>query len=409
MGGNQVAKPFCTVRKPVGDVQDASSADFHSLDTLIPAGNDISDPQRESKRLVPFTAAIEFPARGSVRVSQPARIMDLYKRRTLSRFSSGTDHFVTVFKTGRQSYQIHLLPHILSRGWKWKLQILPSCANYVRMRGKVFLCFLEIGIESIMAIGLIIIGDEIMSGKRSDQHFPNVVQILKERGLGLDWARYVGDEPERIVSVLRETFSGSDIVFCCGGIGSTPDDHTRQCASIALGKPLELHPEARIKIIERMVETAKDPSRVDVDSPDNVRRPKMGEYPAGSRIIPNPVNRIPGFSYGTHYFVPGFPQMAKAMISWALDTYHRPLFHQTEYAEKSVVVYGAVEAKMTPLMEKIEALCPAVRVFSLPHMGNTRLSNYVEMGVKGKPENLEQPFRMLIAGLDEIGAKYQLN
>lgn len=260
-----------------------------------------------------------------------------------------------------------------------------------------------------MAIGLIIIGDEIMSGKRSDQHFPNVVQILKERGLGLDWARYIGDEPERIVAVLRETFASSDIVFCCGGIGSTPDDHTRQCASIALGKPLELHPEAKIKIVERMAETAKDPAHIDIDSPDNVRRLKMGEYPAGSRIIPNPVNRIPGFSYGTHYFVPGFPQMAKAMISWALDTYHRAIFHQTEHGEKSVVVYGAVEAKMTPLMEKIEILCPSVKVFSLPHMGNTRLSNYVEMGVKGAPENLEKSFRMLIAGLDEIGAKYQLN
>lgn len=134
----------------------------------------------------------------------------------------------------------------------------------------------------------------------------------------------------------------------------------------------------------------------------------MGEYPTGSKILPNPVNRIPGFSYGTHYFVPGFPQMAKAMIEWALDTYHHSLFHQTEYAEKSVVVYGAVEAKMTPLMEKIESLFPAVKVFSLPHMGNTRLSNYVELGVKGQPDKLDQAFSMLVNGLDEIGAKYQL-
>ncbi len=259
-----------------------------------------------------------------------------------------------------------------------------------------------------MAIGLIIIGDEIMSGKRSDQHFPNVVQILRERGLGLDWARYLGDEPERIVSVLRETLASSDIVFCCGGIGSTPDDHTRQCASIALDRPLELHPEAKIKIYERIADTARNPDRVNYHSPDNVRRLKMGEYPAGSRIIPNPVNKIPGFSWGTHYFVPGFPQMAKAMIAWALDTYHHALFHQVEYDEKSVVVYGAVEAKMTPLMEKIEARFPSVKVFSLPHMGNTRLSNYVEMGVKGHPENLEDSFRMLIDGLDEIGAQYRL-
>ena len=285
-------------------------------------------------------------------------------------------------------------------------RMLSSGVIYVRMRDRFFCVFPRIRDEWIMAIGLIIIGDEIMSGKRSDQHFPNVVQILRERGLGLDWARYLGDEPERIVSVLRETFASSDIVFCCGGIGSTPDDHTRQCASIALGKPLELHPEAESKIRERIADTATDRNRIDYDSPDNVRRLKMGEYPAGSKIIPNPVNKIPGFSYGTHYFVPGFPQMAKAMIAWALDTYHGTLFHQVEYGEKSVVVYGAVEAKMTPLLEKIEACFPTVRVFSLPHMGNTRLSNYVEMGVKGHPDSLDDSFRMLLDGLDEIGAQY---
>ena len=64
---------------------------------------------------------------------------------------------------------------------------------------------------------------------------------------------------------------------------------------------------------------------------------------------------------------------------------------------------------MTPLLEKIEACFPTVRVFSLPHMGNTRLSNYVEMGVKGHPNSLDDSFRMLLDGLDEIGAQYHLD
>ena len=260
-----------------------------------------------------------------------------------------------------------------------------------------------------MAIGLIIIGDEIMSGKRSDQHFSNVVRILGERGLNLDWARYLGDEPERIIATLKETFASRDIVFCCGGIGSTPDDHTRRCASLALGKSLVLHPQAKARICERIAETAPDPDHVDYRSPDNLRRLKMGEYPEGASIIPNPINRIPGFSYGTHYFVPGFPQMAQAMIAWALDTYHRDLFHRRAYAEKSVIVYGAMEARMTPLMEGIEARYPTVKVFSLPHMGNTRLSNYVEMGVKGHPDELEGPFGMLLGGLEAMGAEYRHN
>ena len=86
-----------------------------------------------------------------------------------------------------------------------------------------------------MAIGLIIIGDEILSGKRTDQHFPKVVSMLKQRGLQLSWAEYVGDEPARLVALLKRSFASGDIVFSFGGIGATPDDHTRQAAADALG------------------------------------------------------------------------------------------------------------------------------------------------------------------------------
>jgi molybdopterin-biosynthesis enzyme MoeA-like protein len=94
-----------------------------------------------------------------------------------------------------------------------------------------------------MAIGLIIIGDEILSGRRVDQHFPKVVELLAARGLQLGWAEYLGDDPARITATLKRTFASDDIVFCCGGIGATPDDHTRQCAAAALGVPLVLHPQ----------------------------------------------------------------------------------------------------------------------------------------------------------------------
>ena len=88
------------------------------------------------------------------------------------------------------------------------------------------------------AIGLIIIGDEILSGKRADKHLPKFIELLNERGLQLAWAEYVGDSPERITQVLARAFASGDVVFSCGGIGATPDDHTRQCAAQALGVPL---------------------------------------------------------------------------------------------------------------------------------------------------------------------------
>lgn len=259
-----------------------------------------------------------------------------------------------------------------------------------------------------MTIGLIIIGDEILSGKYTDRHFSNVIKLLGQRGLQLGWARYLGDEPASITAVLKETHAAGDIVFCCGGIGSTPDDYTRACAAEAFGRPLVLHPEARKEIDKRIREVAEDPEHPDYRSPDNIRRLQMGEFPEGSAIIPNPVNHFPGFSYGTHYFVPGFPQMAHPMIEWALDTYHKDLFHTAEQSELVVNVPGAMEARMTPLMEKITADFPLVKLFSLPHIGPERSDNYVEVGVKGLKENLRPAFDALLKGLADLEARYEL-
>ena len=92
--------------------------------------------------------------------------------------------------------------------------------------------------------GLIIVGDEILSGKRADKHMPKVIELLSARGLSLAYADYVGDNPDRITATLQRAFASADVMFSCGGIGATPDDHTRQCAARALGRDLSLHPEA---------------------------------------------------------------------------------------------------------------------------------------------------------------------
>ena len=103
-----------------------------------------------------------------------------------------------------------------------------------------------------MNFGLVIVGDEILSGKRQDKHLAKVIELLAARGLALSWARYVGDDPPRITADLRDAFTGGDTMFCYNGIGATPDDHTRQSAAAALGVPLVLHPEARELIMQRI-------------------------------------------------------------------------------------------------------------------------------------------------------------
>lgn len=172
-----------------------------------------------------------------------------------------------------------------------------------------------------MGFGMIIIGDEILSGRRTDKHLPKVIELLSARGLSLDWADYIGDDRERITATLKRAFASGDIVFSTGGIGATPDDHTRQCAAAALGVPLELHPEAAELIRARIRETAGE-KPVDLDLPENLHRLNMGTFPKGASIIPNSYNRIPGFSAGNIHFVPGFPVMAWPMISgcWTTNT-----------------------------------------------------------------------------------------
>jgi molybdopterin-biosynthesis enzyme MoeA-like protein len=148
---------------------------------------------------------------------------------------------------------------------------------------------------------------------------------------------------------LRHTFASDDIVFSCGGIGATPDDHTRQSAAAALDVPLELHPGARDLIAQHMAE---------INQPLTPQRLRMGELPQGAELIPNPYNRIPGFSLQQHHFVPGFPVMAWPMIEWVLETHYRALFGAGAEAERGMIVRGLNEGTLTPLMEVVEAEFP---------------------------------------------------
>jgi molybdopterin-biosynthesis enzyme MoeA-like protein len=260
------------------------------------------------------------------------------------------------------------------------------------------------------AFGLIIVGDEILSGKRSDKHLPKVIELLQARGLALDWALTVGDDRERITAALRNAFAGGDVVFSCGGIGATPDDHTRQCAAAALGVELALHPEARILIEQRMREVAAEQGQVfEPERPDNIHRYNMGVFPVGARIIPNPYNRIPGFSCdgpggGVVHFVPGFPVMAWPMIEQLLDHLYRPWHRAGSWQERSVIVLGALEATLTPLMERIEREHP-VKVFSLPSVDHPDYGRHIELGVKGATASVTDAFEALLAGLHAHGAQ----
>ncbi len=225
-----------------------------------------------------------------------------------------------------------------------------------------------------MNFGAIIIGDEILSGKRVDAHFDKIVSLLAARGLRLSWAEFLGDERSRIAATLKRTFASGDVVFCFGGIGNTPDDHTRQAAAEALAVDLVLHPDAEREIRARFGDDV------------NEVRLLLGTFPRGVDIVPNPFNRIAGFSVKHHYFLPGFPQMAHPMAEWALDTFYSSFFNRQPMVDKAFLLTGpmAYESALLDLMERVVADYPALRLFSLPSVGEDGQRRHLELGVEGE-------------------------
>lgn len=249
------------------------------------------------------------------------------------------------------------------------------------------------------AFGLLIIGDEILSGKRQDRHFAQIREHMATRGLKLAQVTFLGDDRTRLTAFLRDSFASAEVLLSCGGIGATPDDHTRQAAAAALGVPLLLHPEAERLITERTLERGL---------PVTAGRLEMGEFPQGATLIPNPVNRIPGFSIRHHHFVPGFPDMAWPMLEWVLDTYYQSHFHQQPEAERACLVLDLAEATLTPLMLEIERDHAGVRIFSLPILNRAQPDQYrIELGVKGNPDALDAAFARLRQGVLELGGRIE--
>jgi len=248
-----------------------------------------------------------------------------------------------------------------------------------------------------MSFGAIILGDEILSGKRVDRHFAKVAELLALRGLRLAWVEYLGDERSRIAATLRRTLAAGDVVFSFGGIGNTPDDHTRQAVAEALDVDLVLHPDAEREIRARFGAEIT-----------NVRL-LLGTFPRGVDIIPNPFNRIPGFRVRDHHFLPGFPQMAHPMAEWALDTFYAHLFNQRPTVERACLLTGAnaYESALLDLMERVVADFPALRLFSLPSISEDGQRRHLELGVEGDPALVDQAMASIRLEVERRGIVWQ--
>jgi molybdopterin-biosynthesis enzyme MoeA-like protein len=242
---------------------------------------------------------------------------------------------------------------------------------------------------------VIIIGDEILSGKRRDGHLVKAIEILGKRGLTLAQAEYVGDDPARITALLKRSFARDAVVFSFGGIGATPDDHTRQCAAAALGVPIAEHPEA----------IAAMAAKPDFELTANRR--KMAEFPTGARIVPNPYNQIAAFSCGPnfdHHFLPGFPEMAWPMMEWVLETHYKSAFHSQVIASESIIIHDAGESTLIDMMNALLARYSAIKLSSLPqHIPGGRL---IELTLSGDPAQVPMAMAEARAEVTRLGFRF---
>jgi molybdopterin-biosynthesis enzyme MoeA-like protein len=215
--------------------------------------------------------------------------------------------------------------------------------------------------------GLIIIGDELLLGAREDRHFAYFQQMLSQRNQRLHRCWLLPDDETSLITHLKLSMREMLPVFVCGGIGATPDDLTRNCAAVAAGVTLEPHPEAVALIEARFGEKAY-PTRI-----------QMAVLPKGAELIPNPYNRIPGFTINKHYFLPGFPEMAWPMAQWVVDHFY-PSPEET-LTQRSVEIIDTPESRLVAIMESLKQRFPEVKLYSLPTLGD---NSYIELGVRGR-------------------------
>ncbi|EXJ14344.1 competence/damage-inducible protein A [Imhoffiella purpurea] len=243
--------------------------------------------------------------------------------------------------------------------------------------------------DATIRFGLIVIGDEVLNGTRTDAHRAAFKSRIQSRGHELAWSWLLPDDPEVLIAHLRFSMERPDPVFVCGGIGATPDDHTRPCAAQAAGVPLIRHPEAA-RLLEEKFGAEAYPNRI-----------LMADLPEGSDLVPNPINRIPGFSIRRHWFLPGFPKMAWPMAEWTLD---EVFGRGPPLQESALVVRGVPESRLIPLMRRLGDAFPAFKLFSLPHMDE---DPHILLGFRGHGD-LSEAMSALRLELDRESIGYEI-
>ncbi|MBW4090453.1 MAG: competence/damage-inducible protein A [Proteobacteria bacterium] len=198
---------------------------------------------------------------------------------------------------------------------------------------------------------VLVIGNEILSGRTQDINLRFLAQRLGERGIRLAEARVIPDIPDVIVATVNELRARYDMLFTTGGIGPTHDDITSECIAAAFGVPWEPHPEAWARM-----ERSYKPGEF------NPARQRMATMPRGASLIENPISTAPGFTIGNVHVMAGVPRVMQAMF----DTLAPRLPGGTPIAARAVHALGASEGRLAEPLAAIAARYEELDIGSYP-------------------------------------------
>ncbi|HET7577532.1 MAG TPA: competence/damage-inducible protein A [Sphingomicrobium sp.] len=246
--------------------------------------------------------------------------------------------------------------------------------------------------ERVWTAALLVIGDEILSGRTQDKNVAQVAIWLNQHGIRLSEVRVVPDDIARIVEAVNALRERHDYLFTTGGIGPTHDDITVDAVAAAFGVPVIVHPEAR-KILEDYYR----------DRPGglNEARLRMARTPDGAELIANPYSGAPGIRLGNVYILAGVPNIAASMLEALTGTLEggRPMVSVTVGAR-------AAESEVATLLRETEEAHPGVAIGSYPFFKDGGYgANFVirsEDGELARTTGEELALRLLEAGFEPV-------
>jgi molybdenum cofactor synthesis domain-containing protein len=203
---------------------------------------------------------------------------------------------------------------------------------------------------------MLVIGDEILSGRTRDANLAHLAAALAGKGIDLREARVVADAEPEIVAALNALRARYDLVFTSGGIGPTHDDITADAVAAAFGVPIGVREDARAILASHYADPAREL---------NEARLRMARIPDGAVLIDNPISKAPGFSLGNVHVMAGVPAIFEAMLAGLLPrlTGGTPLLSASRMVDRP-------EGEIAGPLRALAASHPAVAIGSYPFSRN---------------------------------------